>query len=63
MVSRARSAEIIRRDKELAKRVPGCNTDTDDVLERTYQVWLSDRQAVPYSSPQGDPGGGGTSTG
>jgi NitT/TauT family transport system substrate-binding protein len=48
------AVEVIRRDKELAKRVLGRNTDTDDdeLLERTYQVWVSDLQAVPYPSPQ-----------
>src|SRR5215207_4924116 len=48
------AVEIARRDKELAKRVLGRQTSTDDedLLERTYQVWISDLVAVPYPSPE-----------
>jgi ABC-type nitrate/sulfonate/bicarbonate transport system substrate-binding protein len=48
------AVEVIRRDKELAKRVLGRNTETtdDDLLSRTYDTWVSDLQAVPYPSPQ-----------
>jgi len=46
------AVELIRRDKELATRVLGRNTNTDDeeLLDRSYQVFVSDLQAVPYPS-------------
>jgi NitT/TauT family transport system substrate-binding protein len=48
------AVETVRRDKELAKRVlgKGTNNDDEDLLERSYQVWISDLQAVPYPSPE-----------
>ena len=41
------------RDKELAKRLlaKGTNTTDEDLLERSYQIYISDLQAVPYPSP------------
>ena len=48
------AVELIRRDKELAKRVLGSNTDTDDqeLLDRSYEIFVSDLQAVPYPSAE-----------
>jgi NitT/TauT family transport system substrate-binding protein len=48
------AVEIARRDKALAKRVLGRHTDTTDeeLLERTYQVWISDLVDVPHPSPE-----------
>jgi NitT/TauT family transport system substrate-binding protein len=47
------AVEIIRRDKDLAKRLlaKGTNTTDEDLLERSYQIYVSDLQAVPYPSP------------
>jgi NitT/TauT family transport system substrate-binding protein len=48
------AVEVIRKDKDLAKRLLGQNTGTDDqdLLERSYQVYTSDLQDVPYPSPE-----------
>lgn len=48
------AVEIIRRDKELAKRLlaEGTNTDDADLLERSYQLYVADLQDVPYPSPE-----------
>ena len=47
------AVELIRRDKALAKRLlaNGTNTTDEDLLERSYQIYVSDLQAVPYPSP------------
>jgi ABC-type nitrate/sulfonate/bicarbonate transport system substrate-binding protein len=47
------AVELIRRDKALAKRLlaQGTNTTDEDLLERSYQIYVSDLQAVPYPSP------------
>jgi len=46
------AVELIRRDKELAKRLlgKGTNTTDEDLLERSYQIYVSDLQEVPYPS-------------
>lgn len=48
------AVELLRRDKELGKRVLGRNTNTDDeeLLDRSYDIFISDLQAVPYPSPE-----------
>ena len=45
--------EVIRRDKELAKRLlgKGTNSADEDLLERSYQIYIQDLQEVPYPSP------------
>jgi len=47
------AVEMVRHDKELAKRLlgKGTNTTDEDLLERSYQVYVSDLQDVPYPSP------------
>ncbi|MBX5489744.1 MAG: ABC transporter substrate-binding protein [Chloroflexi bacterium] len=46
------AVEILRRDKALAKRLlaQGTSTDDDEILERSYQLFLEDLQDVPYPS-------------
>jgi ABC-type nitrate/sulfonate/bicarbonate transport system substrate-binding protein len=44
------AVEILRRDKALAKRLlaQGTSTDDDEILERSYQLFVEDLQDVPY---------------
>ena len=46
------AVEILRRDKALAKRLlaQGTSTDDDEILERSYQLFVDDLQDVPYPS-------------
>ena len=46
------AVELTRRDKELTKRVLGKNTATDDeeMLERSYAIYVQDLQDTPYPS-------------
>jgi NitT/TauT family transport system substrate-binding protein len=48
------AVEVIRKDKELAKRLLAKGTASEDaeLLERSYQVYISDLQDVPYPSPE-----------
>src|SRR5262249_31323808 len=48
------AVEALRRDKELAKRVLGRHTNTDDeeLLDRSYEIFISDLKTVPYPSPE-----------
>jgi NitT/TauT family transport system substrate-binding protein len=47
------AVEIARRDKALAKRLLAVGTDTtdDEILERSYQIYIQDLADVPYPSP------------
>jgi NitT/TauT family transport system substrate-binding protein len=48
------AVERARKDKALAVRLLGQGTGSDDqdLLEKSYDLWLQDLQDVPYPSPQ-----------
>jgi NitT/TauT family transport system substrate-binding protein len=48
------AVERVRRDKALAVRLLGEGTGTNDqdLLEKSYSIWLQDLQDVPYPSPE-----------
>ncbi len=48
------AVERARKDKALAVKLLGQGTGTDDqdLLERSYDLWLQDLQDVPYPSPE-----------
>jgi ABC-type nitrate/sulfonate/bicarbonate transport system substrate-binding protein len=48
------AVEVIRSDKALAKRLlgRGTNTDDEDLLERSYQIYIQDLQDIPYPSAE-----------
>jgi ABC-type nitrate/sulfonate/bicarbonate transport system substrate-binding protein len=47
------AVEVARRDKALAKRLLAIGTDTtdDEILERSYQIYIQDLADVPYPAP------------
>src|SRR5579884_202333 len=48
------AVELIRSDKVLAKRLLGRGTNTydEDLLERSYQIYIQDLQDIPYPSAE-----------
>jgi ABC-type nitrate/sulfonate/bicarbonate transport system substrate-binding protein len=48
------AVELVRKDKALAVRLlgQGTNADDQDLLEKSYDIWLQDLQDVPYPSPE-----------